>query len=144
VNLIEARDGFKLAWPRGRGNIDSEDAILATDFRSGRDFPRRGREEFGGYLWLLRAFDKARAAADGTIHDYIYPCPMDKGVFERWGISAAEFDDAIATHRTDDAILQWLSGRVDAAHRDAANAWLVTEKASNLDRQDSEEGVVAA
>lgn len=117
---------------------------MATDLRSGTDFPRRGRDEVNGYLWILRAFDKARAAADKTIHDYIYPCPMDKGVFERWGITAAEFDAAIVTRRTDDEIVAWLTERVDAAHRDAANHWLTHEKAANMDRQDAEEGVVAA
>ncbi len=117
---------------------------MATDLRSGTDFPRRGRDEVGGYLWILRAFDKARAAADGTIHDYIYPCPMDKGVFERWGITVAEFDAAVAANRTDDAIVAWLEAHVDAAHRDAANSWLLTEKSANMDRQDREEGVVTA
>ncbi len=119
-------------------------ADMATDFRSGMDFPRRGRESIGGYLWLARAFDKARAAADGTIHDYIYPCPMDKGVFERWGISARQFDEALATRRTDDEILAWVRERVDETRRDAANHWLVEEKFANMDRQDREEGVVAA
>jgi hypothetical protein len=117
---------------------------VATDFRDGRSFPRRGREEFGGYLWLLRAFDKARAARDGTIFDYIYPCPMDKGVFDRWGITVAEFDEAIRTHRTDDAILAWLDERVSPAQRAEANRWLVEEKAANMDRQDAEEGAVPA
>ncbi|GAC1302371.1 MAG: hypothetical protein NVSMB19_11630 [Vulcanimicrobiaceae bacterium] len=117
---------------------------MATDLRSGTQFPRRGRDEVDGYMWILRAFDKARAAADGTLHDYIYPCPMDKGVFERWGIAVAEFDEAIRTHRTDDEIVAWLRERVDAKHRDAANRWLTREKAGNLDRQDVEEGVVAA
>jgi len=116
---------------------------MATDLRSGTDFPRRGRDEIAGYLWILRAFDKARAAADDTLHDYIYPCPMDKGVFERWGITVAEFDAAIKTRRSDDAIVGWLRERVDSAHRDAANRWLTVEKAQNLDRQDLEEGVVA-
>jgi hypothetical protein len=117
---------------------------MATDFRSGKDFPRRGRDEFGGFLWLLRVADKARAAAAGTIHDYIYPCPMDKGVFERWGITAAQFDEAIVTRRTDDAILAWVKEHVSAQKRDAANAWLEGEKSANMDRQDREEGVVAA
>jgi hypothetical protein len=117
---------------------------MATDFRDGKSFPRRGRDEFGGYLWILRAFDKARAAADGTIFDYIYPCPMDRGVFERWGITAAAFDEAIETRRTDDEILAWLNERVTPEQRDAANHWLTTEKASNMDRQDREEGVVTA
>jgi len=117
---------------------------MATDFRSGTAFPRRGRDEYGGYLWLLRAFDKARAAADGTIFDYIYPCPMDKGVFERWGITAQQFDEAIATRRTDGEILAWVNERVSPAQRDEANRWLVEDKASNMDRQDREEGVIAA
>ncbi len=117
---------------------------MPTDFRSGTVFPRRGREELSGFTWLARLFDKARAAADGTIHDYIYPCPMDKGVLERWGVPVSEFDEAIRTNRTDDEIVAWAKGRVDDAHREAANAWVLKEKASNLDRQDSEEGVSAA
>ncbi|HEV3157998.1 MAG TPA: DUF5069 domain-containing protein [Candidatus Baltobacteraceae bacterium] len=117
---------------------------MATDFRSGRDFPRRGRDELGGFLWLKRVFDKARAAANGTIHDYIYPCPMDRGVFERWGITSGEFDQALRTANTDEAILEWLRKRVDDAHRAASNAWILEEKSANLDRQDAEEGVVTA
>ena len=116
---------------------------MATDFRSGRDFPRPGRQEANGYMWLFRVFDKARAAADGTIYDYIYPCPMDKGVLERWGVPVAEFDAAAARYRRDEEILAWLESRVDAAHRDAANDWLLAEKIANLDRQDSEENVNA-
>ncbi len=117
---------------------------MATDLRNGTEFPRRGRDAVDGYLWILRAFDKARAAADNTLHDYIYPCPMDKGVFERWGISVAEFDEAIKTCRTDDEIVVWLRQRVAAPRRDAANRWLTGEKLANLEKQDVEEGVVAA
>src|SRR3979409_2124132 len=47
---------------------------MPTDFRNG-EFPRRGRDTLDGYLWLARVFDKARAARDETIYDYIYPCP---------------------------------------------------------------------
>ena len=117
---------------------------MATDFRSGHDFPRRGRDEYGGFLWILRVFDKGRAAADGTIHDYIYPCAMDLGVFERWGITPEQFNEAIRTNRTDEAILAWLQARVSTEQRDAANHWVLIEKVANLDRQDSEEGVVTA
>ena len=117
---------------------------MATDFRSGRDFPRPGREEASGFMWLFRVFDKARAAADGTIYDYIYPCPMDKGVFERWGITSKQFDEAIRTRRSDDEILAWLEEHVSDERRETANAWLRNDKSENLDRQDSEEGVIAA
>ena len=114
---------------------------MATDFRDGKTFPRRGREAMGEALWLARLFDKARAAADGTIFDYIYPCPMDKGVMERWGISPDEFDEAIKAHPTDRAIHQWLLTRTTPEQIANANAWLLDEKEANLDRQDSEEGV---
>lgn len=117
---------------------------MATDFRSGRDFPRRGREEYGGYYWLLRVFDKGRAAKNGTIHDYIYPCPLDKGVFERWGITPEQFDAALATCDTDEQILSWVKARVPDDKREAANQWVLVEKKASLDKQDAEEGVVAA
>jgi hypothetical protein len=95
-------------------------------------------------LWLARVIDKARASAAGTIHDYIYPCPMDKGVFQRWGITPEDFTTAIRRYRSDDEILAWLRLRVNDGGREAANRWLVDEKASSLDRQDAEEGVLAA
>ena len=113
---------------------------MATDFRSGTDFPRRGRDEYGGFLWLLRVFDKARAQAAGTIHDYIYPCPMDRLVFESWGITAAEFNEAIRAHTSDEAILAWLRAHVSDEARLRANRRLIEEKSANLDRQDAEEG----
>jgi hypothetical protein len=116
---------------------------MATDFRTG-DFPRRGREGLDGYLWLSRVFDKARAARDGTIYDYIYPCPMDRGVFDRWGITARMFDAALDTCQTDDEILTWIKARVPPARRDDANRWLTDEKAASLDKQDAEEGAVPA
>jgi hypothetical protein len=117
---------------------------MATDFRAGKLFPRRGRDPLGGFLWLARVFDKARASAAGTIHDYIYPCPMDRGMFQHWGITSKDFDAAIRAHPTDDGILDWLRGRTDDSRRDAANRWLLKEKRSNLDRQDAEEGALAS
>ncbi len=116
---------------------------MATDFRHG-EFPRRGREALDGYLWLARVFDKARASLHGTIDEYIYPCPMDRAVFDRWGITSRMFDAALDTCQTDDEILTWLKARVPESRRDDANRWLLEEKIDNLDRQDAEEGVVPA
>jgi len=115
---------------------------VATDFRSGREFPRRGRDDIDGFLWLARVFDKARAAQDGTIHDYIYPCPMDRGVFDRWGITSRVFDAALESCTTDAEVATWLKARVPNDRREDANRWLLEEKIANLDRQDAEEGVV--
>jgi hypothetical protein len=113
---------------------------MATDFRDGKTFPRRGRQSIDGVLWLARVSDKARAAAAGTIYDYIYPCPMDQGVLERWGITPAEFERALTEHASDDALVAWLKGRATPGGITAANDWLLREKTENLDRQDAEEG----
>lgn len=112
---------------------------MATDFRDGKTFPRAGRDELDGFMWLRRVSDKARAYAACTIHDYIYPCPMDQGVFERWGITSKQFDAAIAEHKDDDDLAAWLKARVSDEQRLAANSWLTQEKRENLDRQDREE-----
>jgi hypothetical protein len=112
---------------------------MPTDFRDGRTFPRPGRQAIGDTLWLLRAADKGRAAAAGTIHDYVYPCPMDRGVMERWGVTPKEFDAALALNPTDDALHAWLRSKTTADQIRAANEWLLGEKTENLDRQDAEE-----
>ncbi|HEV8021106.1 MAG TPA: ATP-binding protein [Candidatus Lustribacter sp.] len=116
---------------------------MGTDFRNGRDFPRRGRDGIDGFLWLARVFDKARAARIDALHDYIYPCPMDRGVFDRWGITSRMFDAALDSCDSDDAILSWVRARVTDERRDEANRWLLEERSANLDRLDAEEGFVA-
>jgi hypothetical protein len=112
---------------------------MPTDFRDGKTFPRRGRDQAAGALWLLRIADKGRASAGGTIHDYIYPCPMDRGVLERWGVTVDELEDALARNRDDAGLEQWLLARVSPERIRSANDWLLSEKAANLDRQDAEE-----
>jgi hypothetical protein len=116
---------------------------MPTDFRDGKTFPRRGREALGDFLWLARVFDKARAKANQTQDGYIYPCPMDRAMMQRWGISPSEFTTAVGEHSSDDQILAWLSERVTPDHVQAANEWLLRQTGS-LDRHDAEEGVPGA
>jgi hypothetical protein len=116
---------------------------MPTDFRDGKNFPRRGREAIGDALWLLRMADKGRAAAAGTIYDYIYPCPMDRGVLDRWGVTPEAFDAALERHSSDDALYGWLTERVPIERIRSANEWLLREKIENLDRQDAEEGAMS-
>lgn len=66
---------------------------------------------------------------------------MDKGVFERWGVTPEEFDEAIRTHDTDESIRAWLAGRTSPENVRAANEWLLHDKQENLDRQDAEERI---
>lgn len=112
---------------------------MPTDFRDGKTFPRRGREKIGDALWLLRVADKGRASAAGTIHDYVYPCPMDRGMMERWRITPADFDEALRRNSTDELLFNWFVERVRPEDVRAANDWLLSERMENLERQDSEE-----
>jgi hypothetical protein len=92
-------------------------------------------------MWLFRIADKARAAKAGTIYDYIYPCPMDRGVLERWGVPIAEFEVALDNYSDDETLVAWFRNRVQPEAIQSANRWLSDEKSENLDRQDREEGV---
>jgi hypothetical protein len=116
---------------------------MPTDFRDGKTFPRRGRESIGEALWLLRISDKGRASAAGTIYDYIYPCPMDQGMLERWGITPAQFDEALRKNPTDESLYDWFLERVRPEQIRTANAWLLAERMENLERQDTEEAAPA-
>jgi Domain of unknown function (DUF5069) len=116
---------------------------MPTDFRDEKTFPRRGREALADFLWLARVIDKARAKMNRTHDGYIYPCPMDRGMMQRWGISPTEFTSAIGAYSTDDQILSWLSERATPDRIKAANAWMLRQKFA-LDRQDAEEGVPGA
>jgi hypothetical protein len=116
---------------------------MALDFRDGKTFPRRGRQPLGEFLWLARVFDKARAKKNRTQDGYIYPCPMDRAMMRRWGISASEFTSAIEKNPEDDQILAWLSERVPPERSHAANGWLLRQTWA-LNRHDFQEGVPGA
>jgi len=95
-----------------------------------------------GYAWLARLSDKARAARNGTLFDYIYPCPMDMGVLTRWNVTRPEFERAIVEYPDDEELAAWLDGRVTKEAKEMANRWVLEERASSLQRQDDEEGVM--
>lgn len=69
-------------------------------------FEPRGRDVvIGGIPWLARMIDKARAKADGTIEDYIYPCPIDKNLLSKLNMSSEEFSKIVAENPTDEGVI---------------------------------------
>ena len=70
------------------------------------EFQPRPRDlVIGGIPWIARMSDKARAKSDGTVGDYIYPCPIDRRVLVELGLSAEEFlDIAIAVESDGDLV----------------------------------------
>ncbi|MBC5825361.1 MAG: DUF5069 domain-containing protein [Candidatus Eremiobacteraeota bacterium] len=93
----------------------------------------------GGYAWLARLNDKARAKAAGTLDEYICLCPMDEGFLSRAGVEPAAYLEFIAQGKTDDDIVSFFDQRVTGRQREDANRWILIDKSSNLDRQDEEE-----
>lgn len=72
----------------------------------------RGRDvKLGGIPWLARIADKARAKVDGTIGEYIYPCPMDRRFLEEAGLSADEFTELATTNRSDQELEEAFKAR---------------------------------
>lgn len=71
------------------------------------EFKPRGRDVvIGGVPWLARMADKARAKADGTIGDYIYPCPVDQRLLAAAGLSADEFMKIAVSAKSDDELVK--------------------------------------
>jgi len=67
----------------------------------------RGRDvKLAGIPWLARVSDKARAKADGTIGDYIYPCPIDQRFLREAGISPDEFMQIAVAAKSDDELVE--------------------------------------
>lgn len=79
----------------------------ALDLRS--SFPRSPFDELGGYPWLGRMIDKARAHAAGTGGGYTaYPCPGDRHFLAHFGLDADALGSLIRTGAADDEILAYV------------------------------------
>lgn len=70
--------------------------------------PRSPRVRLGGFVHLPRFLDKARAAAAGTLGEYIFPCPMDKRLLAFLGLEADAFLTQVKAGLSDTEILAWV------------------------------------
>ncbi|MBI2843010.1 MAG: DUF5069 domain-containing protein [Armatimonadetes bacterium] len=73
-----------------------------------KNYPRPGELILGGYPWLARAIDKARAYNAGTLGDYIYPCPIDKELLADLNLTGEEFAELVEHSSTDEEALDRL------------------------------------
>ena len=105
-----------------------------------KTFPRSGRDLLGGYAWLARLADKARAEAAGMGGEYVAYCPLSLGYLGRTNVTQAAFEQLVAEGATDDALVTYFDKHVSAAGKRAGNAYVLEDMASHLDEQDEEEG----
>jgi len=113
-------------------------SVTAPDFTKAP--PRRGREQLGGYAWLARLADKARAEQAGTEGEYVAYCGLTQGFLKAAGVSEADFAKLIDGGATDDDLVKYFDEHVPPARRESANRFVLETAASHLDEQDAEEG----
>jgi hypothetical protein len=102
--------------------------------------PRSGRDMLGGFAWLGRMTDKARAKHAGTLGDYVSLCPMDETFLRKCGVAEAEFLELIASENDDEQVAEYFERHVGPAQRAAANEWTLVEKGDHIDELDEDEG----
>lgn len=91
------------------------------DLRS--HYPRSVRERLAGYVHLPRMLDKCRAVLAGTQGEYIYPCPMDRRLLEFAGITPEQFQEAVRSNPTDQAVAHWFRKTAAPHAREEIEAW---------------------
>lgn len=105
-------------------------------------FPRAGETMLGGYPWLARCADKARAYNEGTLGDYIYPCPIDKELLAELNLTGEEFAEIVEQSSDDDELLEHLE--IPADNRDPeVRRWameFLSNRRDSLTGQAEEEG----
>ncbi|MBV8491067.1 MAG: DUF5069 domain-containing protein [Candidatus Eremiobacteraeota bacterium] len=102
--------------------------------------PRSGREMLGGYAWLARLADKARAERAGSQGEYIAYCPLSMGFLDRAGITQNAFEHLVAQGLDDAGLVKYFDEHVSDQRREAANRYVLEQQRQHLDDQDAEEG----
>jgi hypothetical protein len=72
--------------------------------------PRSPREIITGLAHVPRMIDKARAAQQSTLGEYIYPCPLDKIMLGFLGVDSDTFQKK-ASNDTETAISEWIDSQ---------------------------------
>ena len=70
--------------------------------------PRGPREKIADLVHVPRMIDKARAARQNTLGEYIYPCPMDKMMLEFLNVNSDSFQEK-ACNDTEENLLNWIT-----------------------------------
>lgn len=78
------------------------------DYTVAGNYPRSGREKLGGVMFLGRTIDKMRASIAGTAGEYNSHRGMSSRVFELFGVTAEQFEEAVRENPSDEGVVAWL------------------------------------
>ncbi len=107
-----------------------------------KTYPRAGDLILGGYPWLARMIDKAQAYNQGTLGDYIFPCPTDNELLSELNTTGTEFAELVARSANDADVLDALglpADNPDTSVREWAQNF-ISNRHDSLKRQAEEEG----
>jgi hypothetical protein len=74
------------------------------DYTKPGSYPRSGRDLVGGVTFLGRTIDKTRAHIAGTAGDYVALRGLSNRVFELYGVTPEQFQDAVQSESTDEGV----------------------------------------
>jgi len=77
--------------------------------------PRSARVRLGGFVHMARLLDKCRAANDGTLGEYVFPCPLDKRFFQFTGLDPQVFLTEVKTGKSDTEMVGWVQAQMKPA-----------------------------
>lgn len=102
--------------------------------------PRRGRELLGGYAWLARVADIARAQHAGTNGKYEPYDQLTMEWLDKLVLSKSHFNAVVQMGADDDFLVMFLNRHVDMARQGTVNRFILEDHRTVLDQQDAEEG----
>jgi len=76
--------------------------------------PRHGDEKLGGWAWLPRMIDKARATYHGNPGSFSHPCSRDRRLLAELDLTEEDFKEIIDSTTTDEEVLARIVARESA------------------------------
>ena len=79
------------------------------DYTKQGNYPRSGRDtSAGGVVFLARTIDKTRAHVAGTAGDYVALRGLSTRVFDLYGVTPEQFEQAVRENQDDQGVVRWL------------------------------------
>jgi len=83
-------------------------------------FPRSPNEKMAGLVHIPRMLDKARAAHQNTLGEYIFPCPLDEMILAFIGTDPKEFSE-ISHLENDAGVANWVKKKCQYHNAESFN-----------------------
>ena len=78
------------------------------DYTKQGNYPRSGRDMVGGIVFLGRTIDKTRAHIAGTAGEYVALRGLSSRVFDLFGVTPQQFEQAVRENDSDEGVLRAL------------------------------------